>query len=47
MVLNRNQLAKPNAEDILEKLGIPQVVDVSYFPFGDGHASEKIIKALG
>lgn len=42
MVGNRNQLAKANRFDILEKLSSKQNVDPSYQPFGDGHAAEKI-----
>ncbi len=36
MVGNRNVLAKPKAEDILEKIAIPQDVSTDYHPFGDG-----------
>ena len=46
MVNNRNQLAKPEENDILEKLSAVQTVDVSYQPFGDGHAGEKIVELL-
>ncbi len=46
MVAKRNVLAKPQAKDILEKISLPQVVDERYQPFGDGHAAEKIIKAM-
>lgn len=42
MVENRNQLAKANRNDILEKLSKEQIVDPTYQPFGDGHAAEKI-----
>lgn len=42
MVGNRNQLAKPISDDILEKLSREQVIDPSYQPFGDGRAAEKI-----
>ncbi len=42
MVGNRNQLAKANQDDILEKLAANQSIDPSYKPFGDGHAAEKI-----
>ena len=41
MVSNRNQLAKPEKEDILEKLSAKQSLDPAYHPFGDGHAAEK------
>ena len=43
MVNSRNQLASPKAEDILDKLSASQIVDCDYRPFGDGHASEKIV----
>lgn len=46
MVNNRNQLAKADRNDILEKLGRKQVVEPSYRPFGDGHAAEKICGIL-
>lgn len=46
MVDNRNQLARPVAEDILNKLNTLQKVEESYMPFGDGHSADKIVKAL-
>lgn len=46
MVGNRNILAKPLAKDILDKIDIEQVVDETYQPFGDGHAAEKIVRAM-
>jgi len=46
MVSGRNELSYPIAEEIVAKLGNPQTVDESYQPFGDGHAAEKIVKAL-
>ena len=46
MVGNRNVLAKPQAEDILEKITIQQEVSAGYHPFGDGHAAEKIVNAM-
>ena len=42
MVDNRNQLARPDRADILEKLSREQHIDPDYRPFGDGHAAEKI-----
>ena len=42
MVSNRNQLAKPDKNDILEKLNKQQIVDDMYQPFGDGNSSERI-----
>lgn len=47
MVGNRNQLAKADHNDILEKLARTQVIDPSYQPFGDGHAAEKICEIIG
>lgn len=46
MVGNRNVLAKPESSDILAKLTIPQEIDEHYQPFGDGHAAEKIVRAM-
>ena len=46
MVDNRNNLAKPRKEDILEKVALEQEIDESYQPFGDGHAAEKIVAAM-
>lgn len=46
MVGNRNQLAKPDREDILNKLAAKQVIDPAYQPFGDGHAAEKICEII-
>ena len=46
MVDNRNELSKPVAEEIVEKLSHEQSVDESYLPFGDGHSAEKIVEAL-
>lgn len=41
-----NQLAKPQKADILEKLNAPVRFDPEYRPFGDGHASEKIVEQI-
>lgn len=46
MVDNRNQLAKPDRRDILEKLSREQHVDPNYQPFGDGHAAEKMTELI-
>ena len=46
MVDNRNQLARPDAGDILIKLNADQHVNKEYKPFGDGKAGEKIIRLL-
>lgn len=42
----RNELCKPIAEDIFEKLSQEQTVDNNYFPFGDGHSADKIVRAM-
>jgi UDP-N-acetylglucosamine 2-epimerase (non-hydrolysing)/UDP-GlcNAc3NAcA epimerase len=42
MVDNRNQLARADHRDILEKLAETQTIRPEYQPFGDGHAAEKI-----
>lgn len=47
MVDNRNQLAKANHKDILEKLSKQQTINPDYQPFGDGQAAEKICEILG
>lgn len=45
MVDNRNQLSKPISSEILSKLSAVQTIgDVR--PFGDGHASEKIMERI-
>lgn len=46
MIDNRNELSRPIAEEIVEKLGHIQNVDESYLPFGDGHSADKIVEAL-
>lgn len=47
MVDNRNQLAKADYRDILEKLSKEQTINPKYQPFGDGHAAEKICEIIG
>jgi UDP-N-acetylglucosamine 2-epimerase (non-hydrolysing)/UDP-GlcNAc3NAcA epimerase len=46
MVDNRNQLAKANCDDILNKLSNTQAIDYRYKPFGDGKTSEKICSII-
>lgn len=46
MIDNRNELSKPVAEEIVEKLSHEQTVDENYLPFGDGHSAEKIVEAI-
>ena len=41
-----NRLAKPDREDILEKLNAEVTFDPSYQPFGDGHSAEKIVAKI-
>lgn len=46
LVGNRNQLAKPDKQDILEKLSKEQVIDENYKPFGDGNSAAKICEII-
>lgn len=46
MVDGRNELSSANAEEIVRKLKSPQTIDSTYQPFGDGHAAERIVKAM-
>ena len=46
MVDCRNELSRPVAEEILEKLSHEQYIDENYLPFGDGHSAERIVSAL-
>lgn len=46
MVCCRNELARPVAEEILQKLNTEQQVDKNYEPFGNGHASDKIVQLM-
>ena len=46
MVDNRNDLSRPVAQEILEKLGYEQHINDDYQPFGDGHSAVKIVNAL-
>ena len=46
MVDNRNELSRPVAEEIVEKLGHVQVVNENYLPFGDGHSADRIVEAI-
>ena len=46
MIGARNELTRPDAEEIVRKLKNPQTVDVSYHPFGDGHSARKIVRAM-
>lgn len=43
MVNGCNQLAKPDRDDILEKLRAEVSFDPAYRPFGDGRSAEKIV----
>ena len=46
MVDNRNLLAKPEKNDILEKVRIPQYINEEYKPFGNGKAASEIVKII-
>lgn len=46
MVGKRNQLAKPNCNDILMKLAVEQEVQANYKPFGDGNSAKRIAEAF-
>ena len=46
MVKGRNELSKPDAEEIVMKLANQQIIDETYQPFGDGHAADKIVEAI-
>lgn len=46
MVDGRNELSRPVAEEIFEKLGHSQSIDESYLPFGNGHSAEKIVNSM-
>ena len=46
MVDGRNQLTKPVAKDILEKMKVPQYVDADYKLFGDGASAVKIVNVM-
>jgi len=41
-----NRLAKPQKEDILEKLNQTVEFEQDYLPFGDGHSAEKIVELI-
>ena len=43
MAGNMNQLSRPDRQEILSKLAVLPEEDLSYQPFGDGHAAEKIV----
>lgn len=46
MVDNRNQLAKADHKDILEKMSREQTINPDYQPFGNGHAAEEICRII-
>lgn len=43
MVKGRNELARPECQEILDRLNTPQVIVPEYMPFGDGHSAQKIV----
>lgn len=42
----RNELSPPEEGQILEKLSHAQKIDETYWPFGDGHAADKIVNEI-
>lgn len=46
MVDGRNELSRPVAAEIVNKLNDPQMIDEMYQPFGDGHSAEKIVESM-
>lgn len=46
MVGNRNQLARPDKKDILEKLCAVQFISSNNNPFGDGKSAQKIVARI-
>lgn len=46
MVNGRNELSRPVAEEIVEKLSNKQIVDENYRPFGDGHSADRIVESM-
>ena len=46
MTDGRNRLARPDRDDIIEKLNREQRIDPACQPFGDGHAAEKIAEQI-
>lgn len=46
MINNCNQLAKPDRNDILEKLSVTVSFDEDYHPFGDGCSAKKIAQCI-
>ncbi len=43
LVGNRNQLSRPDTNEILRKLNNKMEIDKNYHPFGNGYAAEKIL----
>ena len=46
MVGGRNELSRPIASEIIEKISHEQAVDPDYLPFGNGHSAKRIVAAL-
>lgn len=46
MVDGRNELSRPVAEEIVEKLSNKQIVNDIYLPFGDGHSADRIVESM-
>ena len=47
MINGRNELCIPNTQKLLEAISHKQAIEKNTQPFGDGHAADKIVKALG
>ena len=45
MINNRNQLAKPDKKDILQKLNAVQTI-TDDMPFGDGYSAKKMLEHI-
>lgn len=43
---NRNELAKPNADDIVSKLSNEQIIEMNDYPFGDGNSAKMIANQI-
>ncbi|MBR6984300.1 MAG: UDP-N-acetylglucosamine 2-epimerase (non-hydrolyzing) [Ruminococcus sp.] len=46
MVDGRNELSRPVADEIIEKLSHEQHIDPNYQPFGDGHSAVKVVELM-
>lgn len=46
MTGNRNNLSRPNCEEILKELSKEQIINYDYLPFGDGKSASKIVALM-